>query len=61
MCPDDPDKTDLNIIEKGLKCLKELQARNYSITCQDINCVSREATIPAKNIDEEYVAVKSLM
>jgi hypothetical protein len=52
---------DLNTLEKSLTCLKELKARNYALTCQDGNCVSCEAAVPALNLAEEYATVKALM
>jgi hypothetical protein len=51
----------LKALEKSLTCLKELQARNYSLTGQDDNCISCETTKPAQNIAQEYAAVKSLL
>ena len=51
---------DLAVLEKSLTCLKELQARNYSLTCQDGNCISCEKTTPIQKLAEEHVAVKSL-
>ena len=52
---------DLEALEKSLTCLKELQARNYSLISQDDNCISCETTIPAQNLSEEYAAVRSLL
>jgi hypothetical protein len=52
---------DLDVLEKSLTCLKELKARNYTLTCQDGNCVSCEATVSATNLTEEYGKVKALM
>jgi hypothetical protein len=52
---------DLEALEKSLTCLKELQARNYSLIGQDDNCISCETTTPAQNLAEEYAAVKSLL
>ena len=52
---------DLDTLEKSLTCLKELKARNYALTCQDGNCVSYEATVPAANLVKEYGKVKTLM
>jgi len=52
---------DLTVLEKSLTCLKELQRRNYSLTCQDGNCISCEATVSAQNLTVEYEAVKSLI
>jgi DNA-binding Lrp family transcriptional regulator len=52
-----PEKLEPN----GLICLKKLKARNYALTCQDDNCVSCEAAVPAPNLTEEYGKVKALM
>jgi hypothetical protein len=52
---------DLQALEKSLTCLKELQARNYSLVAQDDNCISCEKTTPAQNLAEEYAAIKSLL
>jgi hypothetical protein len=60
LCPSSSE-ADLQALEKSLKCLKELQARNYSLTCQDDNCVSCEATVPERSLAAEYEAVNSLI
>jgi hypothetical protein len=52
---------DLNALEKALTCLKELKVRNYALTCQDGNCVSCEAAVPAPDLTEEYAKVKALV
>jgi hypothetical protein len=52
---------DLEALEKSLTCLKELQARNYSLIGQDDNCISCETTTPAQNLAEEYTTVRSLL
>jgi hypothetical protein len=52
---------DLAVLEKSLTCLKELKTRNYALTCQDDNCVSCEATVPAESLDEEYCKIQALM
>jgi len=52
---------DLTLMEKCLICLKELRARNYSLTCQDGNYISCETAVPSQKLTEEYVAVKSLI
>jgi hypothetical protein len=54
-------KADLSVLEKSLACLKKLQIRNYSLTCQDGNCISCEKAVPSKQLVEEYSAVKSLI
>jgi len=52
---------DLKLLENSLICLKELQARNYILTCQDDNCISCETAVQVQNLTEEYVEVKSLI
>jgi hypothetical protein len=52
---------DLTVLEKSLTCLKELKAKNYTLTCQDGNCVSCEATVDSESLAEEYGKVKALM
>lgn len=52
---------DLDVLEKSLTCLKKLKARRYSLTCQDGNCVSCEATVSVANFVEEYAKIKALM
>jgi hypothetical protein len=51
----------LDALEKSLKCLKELKASDYALTCQDGNCISCEVVIPASRLMEEYANVKALM
>jgi hypothetical protein len=60
LCPS-LDSVDLDILEKGLTCLKELKTKNYVLTCQDDNCVSCEVAVPASNLTEEYTKVTALM
>ncbi len=52
---------DLETLEKCLACLKELEKRGYSLTCQDGECVSCETTVPAERLAEEYAVSKSLI
>jgi hypothetical protein len=52
---------DLTVLEKSLTCLKELKAKNYTLTCQDGNCVSCEATVSSGRLAGEYGKVKALM
>jgi hypothetical protein len=60
LCPSSGE-TDLQVLEKSLKCLKELKARNYSLTCQDDNCISCETTVPERSLAAEYEAISSLI
>ena len=54
-------KADLRVLEKSLEFLKKLQVRNYSLICQDGNCISSEKAVLSKQLAEEYSAVKSLI
>jgi hypothetical protein len=60
LCPSSSE-ADLRVLEKSLTCLKELQTRNYSLTCQDDNCLSCETTVPERSLAVEYEAVNSLI
>jgi hypothetical protein len=60
LCPSSGE-ADLRVLEKSLKCLKELQARSYSLTCQDDNCISCETTVPEQSLAAEYEVVNSLI
>jgi len=54
-------KLDLETLEKRLVCLRKLEKRGYSLTCQDGECISCEAIVPVERLVEEYAAVKSLI
>jgi len=58
-----PNSTNVNLktLEKNLTCLKTMQTRNYTLTCQDDNCISCEKTTPTQNLTEEYTTVKELL
>ncbi|MCW4046509.1 MAG: hypothetical protein NWE99_02970 [Candidatus Bathyarchaeota archaeon] len=60
LCPN-LSNADLVTLEKSLTCLKKLKARNYALTCQDGNCVSCEAMMPAPKLADECAQVKALM
>lgn len=57
-----PSSSSVNLLslEKKLILLKELQARGYSLNCQD-NCISCEANVPSKNLVPEHETIKSIM
>jgi hypothetical protein len=57
----DSSQVDLEILEKSVACLKELQRRNYSLDCQDSNCISCEVIVPPQNLAVEYETAKSIM
>jgi len=58
-----PNSTNVNLktIEKNLTCLKALQKRNYTLTCQDDNCISCEKATPIQKLTEEYTTIKALI
>jgi hypothetical protein len=60
LCPG-LNKVDLQILEKALSCIKALQARAYSLTCQDSHHISCEKNLSEQNLTAEYEIVKSLM
>lgn len=60
LCPNS-NNVNLKTLEKHVTCLKKLQTRNYTLTCQDDNCISCEKTTPAQNITKEYKTIKALM
>ncbi|MEM2980140.1 MAG: hypothetical protein QW385_02020 [Thermoproteota archaeon] len=52
---------DLETLGKCLACLKELEKRGYSLTCQDGECISCETTVSSERLAEEYATAKSLI
>jgi hypothetical protein len=60
LCPNSSE-VDLQNLEKTLLCLKALKAREYSLICQDGNCISCERSLSAQSLPTEYEAVKSLV
>ncbi len=60
LCPNS-NNVNLKTLEKNLTCLKTLQTRNYTLTCQDDNCISCEKTTPTQNLTKEYTTVKALL
>ena len=53
-------KVDLVVLQEKLELLKELQARGYSMSCQDYSCISCETTVSSDNIASEYEFLKSI-
>lgn len=51
---------DLEILDRCMAYLKELDKRGYFLACQDGECISCEKTVPAERLVEEYAAVKLL-
>ncbi|MCW4010885.1 MAG: hypothetical protein NWF05_09750 [Candidatus Bathyarchaeota archaeon] len=58
---DESGEVDLPRLEQAISCLKTLQARGYTLTYEDGNCISCETTNPLQNPNEEYAAVEALM
>jgi len=54
-------EVDLRHLEKTVKCLKALQARKYTLTYQDGNCIACETALEAKNLTQEYTATTTLL
>jgi len=58
LCPDS--RVNIASLEKNLMFLRELQARGYSMTCQDDQCISCETTVSPQNLAAEYETIKSI-
>ncbi len=58
LCPG-ASEVDTALLEKSLEFLKELQARRYSLSCEDDGSISCEIDLTPDNLDTEYEAVKS--
>lgn len=58
LCPS-ASEVDTALLEKSLAFLKELQARRYSLSCEDDGSISCEIDLSPDNLDTEYEAVKS--
>jgi len=58
LCPS-ASEVDTALLEKSLTFLKELQARRYSLSCEDDGSISCEIDLTPDNLDTEYEAVKS--
>ncbi len=59
LCPQSS-KFDLQVLEKNLMFLKELQVRGYSLSCQDDRCIACETISPPQNLAAEYETIKSI-
>jgi len=60
LCPNSP-QVDISLLQKNVMFLRELQARGYSLVCQDDNCISCETTVSLQNLASEYETVKMVM
>jgi hypothetical protein len=54
-------KVDLQRLENILACLKALEARGYTLTYDDSNCISCETKENVLNPNEEYREIKVLI
>jgi hypothetical protein len=54
-------KVDLPLLEKALILLKKLQAKGFSLSCQDSNCISCQRTVMAERLVAEYEDIESIM
>jgi hypothetical protein len=59
LCPN-TDNVNLKTLEKHVTCLKTLQTKNYTLTCQD-DSISCEKTTPTQNLTKEYTTIKTLL
>ena len=57
LCPT-PSEVDTALLEKSLAFLKELEARRYSLSCEDDGSISCEIGLTPDDLDTEYGAVK---
>ncbi|MEM0053943.1 MAG: hypothetical protein QXL89_07135, partial [Nitrososphaeria archaeon] len=60
LCPKSG-KLDLNTLEKCLDCLQKLNARNYSLTCQDDSTIICDIKIGLDKLEDEYMGIRSLL
>ena len=58
---DESKRVDLARLEKVLGFLRKLEARKYSLFYESDNCISCETKTDAANINQEYVAIKTLI
>jgi hypothetical protein len=56
----DERRVDLQVLEKSLSCLRELQARKFKMAFQDDNCISCELQISEEQLTTEYELCKAL-
>jgi hypothetical protein len=60
LAPND-DGVDVTVLEKSVSALKELQAKGFTATFQDGNCISCETQVPQERLPAEYELDKTLM
>lgn len=58
LCPGSS-KVDTAHLGKDLVLLKELEAKGYSLSCEDDGSISCETDVAPENLDAEYEAVES--
>ena len=56
----DASGVDLPLLEKKVMLLRELQARGYSLSCQDDSSILCETTVPPQNLVAEYRTIGSI-
>lgn len=59
LCSDDS-QVDLLLLERKLSFLRELQEREYVLSCQNDSSIFGEITIPAENLETEYETIESI-
>ena len=55
------DHVDIAILEKSVSALKELQAKGFTATFQDGNCISCETQVPQERLPAECELEKTLI
>jgi hypothetical protein len=60
LCPG-AEKADLQVLERGLILLKELEAKGFSLSCQDSNCISCHKTVIAERLVAEYEEIEPII
>lgn len=58
LCPR-ASEVNIPLLEKSLTFLKDLQARRYSLSCEDDGSISCEIVLKPDELDSEYGAVKA--
>ncbi len=59
LCPP-ASKIRVTELEMKLQFMKALEARGYSLHCEDDGCVSLEATRPPQELTPEFAAIRSI-
>ena len=56
----DSSRAVLPILERSLAFLKDLEAKGYSISCQDGNFISCQKPVKSSDLKTEYEAIRSI-